>query len=115
MKFLCLIAVDGSRALPQAEAADELAAYADFTQSLVDAGHYVDAARLAPPTSAVTVRVRGGAVSTTEGPFAETNGQIGGFYLVDARDLNEAIRLAARVPGARRGAVEVRPLAEAVR
>ena len=59
---------------------------------------------------AMTVRVRNGQVSITDGPFAETKEQLGGFYLIEARDLNEAIRLAARMPPARLGSIEVRPL-----
>ncbi len=62
--------------------------------------------------AATTVRVRDGKVSTTDGPFAETKEQLGGYYMIDARDLNEAIQVAARIPGARTGCVEVRPVAD---
>jgi hypothetical protein len=61
---------------------------------------------------AVTVRVRNGKIATTDGPFAETKEQFGGYYLIEARDLNEAIQVASRIPGARMGCVEVRPVAE---
>lgn len=71
-------------------------------------GHFVGANRLKPPKTATTVRVRDGKVLTTDGPFAET----GGYYLIEARDVNEAIQVAARIPGARLGCVEVRPVAD---
>jgi hypothetical protein len=67
---------------------------------------------LQPPATAVTVRVRNGKIGTTDGPFAETKEQFGGYYLIEARDLNEAIQVASRIPGARMGCVEVRPVAE---
>jgi hypothetical protein len=67
---------------------------------------------LQPVQTATTVRIRNGRVSTTDGPFAETREQVGGFFLVDARDLNEAIRVASKIPSARLGCVEVRPIRE---
>ena len=75
-------------------------------------GHLVGANRLQPPDTAVTVRVRNGKVSTTDGPYAETKEQLGGYYLIEAADLNEAIRIAARIPAAQVGCVEVRPVAQ---
>jgi len=68
-----------------------------------------------PPHTATTVRVRKGKVSTTDGPYAETKEQLGGYYIIEARDLNEAIQVASRIPGARIGCVEVRPIAEDAR
>jgi len=65
---------------------------------------------LQPPNTATTVRVRNGKVSTTDGPFAETKEQLGGYYLLEATDLNDAIKVAARIPGARTGSIEVRPI-----
>jgi hypothetical protein len=66
--------------------------------------------QLAPVSAATTVRVRNGKVSTTDGPFAETKEQLGGYYLIEARDLNEAIQIASKIPSAKFGSVEVRPL-----
>ena len=80
--------------------------------ALKAAGHYVAAEALQPVNRAVTVRVRQGAVSITDGPFAETKEQLAGFYLIDAEDLDEAAQLAARIPPARIGSIEVRPVRE---
>jgi len=113
MKFLCLVCVE--RMLeppPREEAARHYAEYVEFEQSIRDSGHYVASNRLCAPSDAVTLRVRNGQLSTTDGPFAETKEQIGGYYVIDAHDLNDAIRIAARIPGARRGCIEVRPIAD---
>jgi hypothetical protein len=75
-------------------------------------GHYLDGHPLLPTSTATTVRVRNGSVSVTDGPFAETREQLAGFYLLDARDLNEAIELAKKIPPARYGSIEVRPVRE---
>jgi hypothetical protein len=80
--------------------------------SLRSSGHYVAAEALQPVRSAVTVRVRNGAMSITDGPFAETKEQLAGFYLIDAKDLDEAVELASRIPPARIGSIEVRPVRE---
>ena len=113
MKFLCLICAERvMEQLSEAEAARNFAAYAEFDRSIKASGHYVDCNRLLPPGAATTVRVRNGKISTTDGPFVETKEQLGGYYVVEARDLNEAIRLASRIPGASIGCVEVRPIAE---
>jgi hypothetical protein len=85
----------------------ECKAYGD---SLDVAGHRIAAEALQPVHTATTVRVRNGRVSVTDGPFAETKEQLAGFYLVDAKDLNEAIQLAAKIPPARVGSIEVRPV-----
>jgi hypothetical protein len=84
--------------------------YMRFTESIKASGQYVAGSPLEPSTTATTVRVRGGKVQTTDGPFAETREQLGGFYIVEAANLDEAIALAARIPTARVGAIEVRPL-----
>lgn len=81
-------------------------------ENLVEHGHYIDGAPLEPTTTATTLRVREGKVSVTDGPFAETKEQLAGFYMLEARDLNEALRLAEKIPPARYGSVEVRPVRE---
>jgi hypothetical protein len=79
-------------------------------EALRDAGHYVAAESLQPVSTARTLRVRGGKVTVTDGPFTEAKEVIAGFYLIDARDFNEALQLAAKIPPARVGAIEVRPV-----
>ena len=86
--------------------------YFAFTDGLRASGRMVASEALQPTHTATTVRVRGGKISTTDGPFAETKEQLGGFYLVEATDLNEAIQIASRIPGARTGSVEVRPVVD---
>jgi hypothetical protein len=81
-----------------------------FTEGIKASGHYLAGERLQPIQTAATVRVRGGKVSATDGPFAETKEQLGGFYMIDARDLNDAIQVAAKIPSARQGSIEVRPI-----
>jgi hypothetical protein len=83
-----------------------------FDNGLRASGHLIAAHPLEAVHSATTLRVRGGKMTITDGPFAETHEQIGGFLLIEARDLNEAIQLASRVPPARLGGVEVRPIIE---
>jgi hypothetical protein len=87
-----------------------MAAYLDFTESIKRSGHYLGGDALQPTTTATTVRVRQSKVSTTDGPYAETKEQLGGFYMIDAKDLNDAIQVASRIPGALTGSVEVRPV-----
>jgi hypothetical protein len=84
--------------------------YAEFTKSIVQAGHLKAGDRLKPVASASTVRVRNGKVLITDGPFAETREQLGGYYLVEAKNLDEALAMAARIPGAKYGSIEVRPI-----
>jgi hypothetical protein len=84
--------------------------YGVFTQSIIQSGHFKAGDGLQPTTTATTVRVRDGKILATDGPFAETREQLGGYYLVDARDLDEAIGIAARIPGAKAGSIEVRPV-----
>lgn len=113
MKYLCLICAEKvMEQMPPADAERHFAEYVDFTQEIKRSGHFVGANRLLPAAAATTVRVREGRVSTTDGPFAETREQLGGYYVIEARDLNEAIQVASRIPGARLGCVEVRPVAD---
>ena len=86
------------------------AEYGAFTQSIIQSGNFKAGDALQPSTTATTVRVRGGKTLTTDGPFAETVEQLGGYYLVEAGDLDAAIAMAARIPGARDGSIEVRPI-----
>jgi hypothetical protein len=84
--------------------------YGAFTQSIIQSGHFKAGDGLQPTSTATTVRVRDGKTLTTDGPFAETREQLGGYYLVDAKDLNAALAIAARIPGAKDGSIEVRPV-----
>jgi hypothetical protein len=84
--------------------------YLAFTKDIIDRGLMKGGEALQATATATTVRVRDGDTLTTDGPFAETKDQLGGFYLVDCRDLDEAIELAARIPNARRGSIEIRPV-----
>ena len=86
------------------------AEYGAFTQSIIQSGNFKAGDRLQPTTTATTVRVKDGKTLTTDGPFAETREQLGGYYLVEAKDLDAAIAIAARIPGARHGSIEVRPI-----
>ena len=105
MKYLCLVYADENTldAVPDSEC---LA----YDEALRTSGRCLASEALQPVQTATTVRVRNGKVSTTDGPFAETKEQLAGFYLIDARDLNEAIQVAAKIPPARVGSVEVRPI-----
>jgi len=84
--------------------------YREFTDSIVKSGHMRGGNALQPTSTATTVRVREGKTLTTDGPFAETREQLGGYYLVEAKDLDDAIKIAGRIPSARWGCVEVRPI-----
>jgi hypothetical protein len=84
--------------------------YGAFTQGIVKSGNFKAGDRLQPTTTATTVRIRDGKTLTTDGPFAETREQLGGYYLVEAKDLDEALAIAAKIPGARFGSIEVRPI-----
>ena len=86
--------------------------YMAFTKDIIDRGLMKGGEALQATATATTVRVRDGETLTTDGPFAETKDQLGGFYLVDCKDLDEAIEVAARIPDARRGLIEVRPIME---
>ena len=113
MKFLCLICADRlMEHMDEAEAERHFADYTDFIESIRRSGHYLGCNRLLPPEAAVTVRVRDGKMSTTDGPYAETKEQLGGYFLIEAKDIAEATQIASRIPGAWHGCVEVRPVAE---
>jgi len=113
MKYLCLICADTlMEHMPAAAAEKHYQDYRDFTDEIRRGGHLIDCNRLQLPATAATVRVRDGRVSTIDGPYAETKEQLGGYYVIEAKDLNEAIRIAAKIPGAWHGCVEVRPIAE---
>jgi hypothetical protein len=113
MKYLCLIYCDEAtqHSLPESPKDAECMAYAG---SLMQAGKQLAGEPLESVATATTVRVRNGKVSVTDGPFAETKEQLVGFYLIDVRDLNEAISVASRIPPARIGSVEVRPVRQLV-
>jgi hypothetical protein len=87
-----------------------MAEYTEFTKSIIQAGQFKAGDRLKPTSMASTVRVRNGKVVVTDGPFAETREQLGGYYLVEAKNLDEALGLAARIPSAKDGSIEVRPI-----
>jgi hypothetical protein len=112
MKYLCLIYGDetGGSRMTKEEGEAMMADYFAFTDGIKKSGHYVGGEALKPTHTASTVRVRQGKISTTDGPFAETKEQLGGYYLIEAKDLNDAIQVAARIPGAKFGAIEVRPI-----
>ena len=114
MKYLCLVYVEEKilHAMPQNERiaiSNEAMAYCGELQKN---GQLIGASPLHPIETATTVRVRGGKVSTTDGPFAETKEQLGGFLLIDVKDLNDAVRIASKFPAAQYGSIEVRPLKE---
>jgi hypothetical protein len=115
MKYLCLIYENEKKnweTLQPAETEAVMNEYYAFTEQIRTNGNYVAGEALHPTNTATTVRVRSGKVSTTDGPFAETKEQLGGFFLVEAKDLNEAIGIASRIPSARWGSVEVRPVVD---
>ena len=97
---------------PEALNGKMLAEYGAFTQSIIQSGNFKAGDALQRSTTATTVRVRDGKTLTTDGPFAETREQLGGYYLIEAKDLDEAIGIAARIPSSRRGTIEVRPLVQ---
>ena len=114
MRYLCLIYENEKQweSLPQAESEAIMGEYFAFTETIRGNGKLVAGEALQPTPTATTVRVRNGKISTTDGPFVETKEQLGGFYLIDAKDLNEAIQIAAKIPSARFGGVEVRPVVD---
>lgn len=112
MKYLCLIYDDEKKVAGMApnEMDTFMKEYFAFTDDIQKSGHLLAGEALQPVATATTVRVRNGKVSTTDGPFAETKEQLGGFYMIEARDLNDAIQVARRIPSARLGSIEVRPV-----
>ena len=114
MRYLCLI-YNEEKALatmPKAEYESFAAAQMAVDEELQKSRQYLASEALQPVRTATTVRIRNGKLSTTDGPFAETKEQLGGFFLIEAKDLDEAIRIAARIPSARTGSIEVRPISE---
>src|SRR5262245_32464329 len=114
MKYLCLIYDEEKtfESMAKAEFEALMGEYFAFTTDIRQSGHYLGGNDLQPVKDATTVRVRNGRMSTTDGPFAETKEQLGGYYLIEAKDLNEAIQVASRIPSARLGSIEVRPVRE---
>lgn len=111
MKYLCLVYAneENLHSLPESPKDSECHAYA---MQAAERGMLLAGQALQPISTAATVRVRDGEASVTDGPFAETKEQLAGFYLIEARDLNEAIAFAEKIPPARVGSIEVRPVRE---
>ncbi len=116
VKYLLLIymneAEDTKRASDPAVGAAVMAEYMTYTEDINKSGKFVAGEALQPIATATTVRIRDGKTQITDGPFAETKEQLGGFYLVDAKDLDDATAWAAKIPGARFGSIEVRPIVD---
>ncbi len=112
MKYMLLIYSNPANwaALPEAERNGLMGEYGTFTREIVESGEFVAGDPLADVTTATTVRVRGGAADVTDGPFIESKEHLAGYYVVDCKDLDRALALAARIPDARFGGVEVRPV-----
>lgn len=114
MRYMLLINASETEenAMSEADMGQLMAEYGKFGEELEAAGAYLESARLQPTSTATTVRVRDRETLTTDGPFAETKEQFGGYYLIEAKDLDEAVRWASKVPSAKMGSVEVRPIWE---
>jgi len=112
MQYLLLIygAEKVAATQPEAERNKMFADYMTFTKDIKASGHFKAGDALQPTHTATTVRVRDGKTSTTDGPFAETREQLGGYYLIEAKDLDEATKIAARIPTAKLGSIEIRPV-----
>jgi hypothetical protein len=111
MRYLCLIYLDEKQlaAMPEKEMSALNARHLEFNDQILDSGHFIEAEALQPAAVTTCVRVRNDKVALTDGPYAETKEMVGGFYLIEARDLNEAIQVASRIPSAPLGTIEVRP------
>ena len=114
MRYLCLIYSDEKRweRASESEWHTVMAEYNAFTDSIKQSGNYIGGEALESTNTATSVRVRNGKPLTTDGPFAETKEQLGGFYLIKANDLDDALHVASRIPGAKYGTIEVRPIME---
>ena len=112
MNYLLLIYSNEAEDMAMGTAAltSLMADYTEFTKGIIKGGQFKAGDRLKPVSSASTVRIRNGKVTITDGPFAETREQLGGYYLIDAKNLDEATAIAARIPGAKYGSIEVRPV-----
>src|SRR5215813_11514727 len=116
MRYLCLIYLDEKefQSVPEAEVNALNARHLELNEQLLKSGHFIEAEALGPGSDTSCVKVRNGKVSLSDGPYMETKEIVAGFYLIDARDLNEAINIAARLPSAPMGTVEVRPCRDLV-
>jgi hypothetical protein len=114
MKYLCLIYDEEKKLekMSKEEGDKFMGDYFAFTDGIKKSGHHVSSEALQSVSSATTIRMRNGKLSTTDGPFAETKEQLGGFYLVEAKDLNEAIQVAAKIPSVQTGSIEIRPVVD---
>jgi hypothetical protein len=114
MRYLCLIYEDERwwETATQADMEQGLKEYTAFSDSIKKNGTWLGGEALQPTKTATSVQVRNGKVSTTDGPYVETKEQLGGYYLINAKDLNAAVQVASRIPGAKTGTVEVRPIME---
>ena len=114
MRYMCVIYDEEAKlgTMSKEEGEAFMAEYFAFTDDIKKSGHYIAGDALEPVATATSVRVRNGKLSTTDGPFAETKEQLGGYYMINARDLNEAIQIAAKIPSSKTGTVEVRPIVE---
>jgi hypothetical protein len=112
MQYMLLIYDDEKKwaAMSEGERGKLMADYGTFTKQIIASGHFKAGDALQPTASATTVRLRDAKTLTTHGPFAETREQLGGYYLVEAKDLDEAVAIAARIPSVRVGSIEVRPV-----
>jgi len=111
MRYLVLIHLDEQMldAMPEKDMSVLNDRHLELNESLLESGHFIEAEALQPAATTAVIRVRGGKIGMVDGPFAETKEQVAGFYLLEARDLNEAIQVAARIPSAELGTIEVRP------
>ena len=112
MKYLCLIYDSEAEwmKMSQAEQGKMYEEYRQFTEDIKAKGNHLGGSQLQPISTATTVRIRNGKRLTTDGPFAETREQLGGYYLIESANLDEAVDIAARIPGAKYGTIEVRPI-----
>ena len=111
MRYLCLIYLDEKQlaAMPQKDMDELNARHLELNEDLLSGGHFIEAEALTPGASTTCLKVRNGRTTVTDGPYAETKEMVAGFYLIEARDLNEAIQVASRLPSAPLGTVEIRP------
>jgi hypothetical protein len=113
MRYLLLIYAEPPKSEPEAEAiAEEMTRYNAFTREVIERGYYKGGEALEASNTATTVRIRDGRTLTTDGPFAETKEELGGYYLLDCPDLDAAIEMAAKIPAVERGSIEIRPIWE---
>jgi hypothetical protein len=111
MKYLCLVYAEEKKLTPAQESETQLTSRSvAYNKEMMRSGHYITAAALQSVRTATTIRGRGADISVTDGPFAETKEQLCGFVMLEARDLNDAIRVASRIPMAEIGCIEIRPI-----